>query len=99
MSSTDGDAVEMEFRVLHIDDQTVLTGDLGIDTQTAVSIQDDPDATANDFNYSTTGDLAKASFGSAVAGDYLAIRATRDKSAPAENVDDLQLAEILVTET
>ena len=98
MDGTDGDIVEIELRVLHIDDQTVLTGDLGIDTQTPVTITDDPDATADDFNYSTTGDLAKASFGSAVAGDRLCIRATRDITVAA-NANDLQLAEILVKET
>ena len=52
MDGTDGDAIELEFRALHIDDQTVLTGDLGMDGQTATLIVDDPDATANDFNYS-----------------------------------------------
>lgn len=98
MSSTDGDIVDIEFRVLHIDDQDVLTGDLGLDGQTAVSIQDDPDATANDFNYSTTGTLAKASFGTAVAKDLIVIRATRDVAA-ASNADDLQLAEVYVIET
>lgn len=98
MSSTDGNIVELEFRALHIDDQTVLSGDLGIDTQTETAIQDDPDATANDFNYSTTGTMAKANFGSAVAGDYIVIRVTRDESA-VTNVDDLQLAAIYVTET
>jgi hypothetical protein len=41
----DADLVEIEFRVLHIDDLDVLTGDLGIDTQTAVAIQDTPPAT------------------------------------------------------
>ncbi len=95
----DADLVEMEFRVLHIDDLDVLTADLGIDTQTSVAIQDTPPATpTNKLNYSTTGTLAKANFGSAAPGDYLLIRATRDVSA-ATNTDDLQLAEILVTET
>jgi hypothetical protein len=98
MDGTDGDQVEIEFRALHIDDQTVLTGDLGIDTQTATTITDDPDATANDFNYSTTGTMAKANFGSAQPGDYIVIRATRDVSV-ATNTDDLQLAEVIVTET
>lgn len=98
MDGTDGDQIELEFRALHIDDQTVLTGDLGIDTQTATTITDDPDATADDFNYSATGTMAKANFGSAVAGDRLVIRVTRDVSV-ATNTDDLQLAEILVTET
>ena len=96
---TDADFVEMEFRVLHIDDLDILTADLGIDTQTEVAIQDTPPATpTNKFSYSATGTLAKANFGSAVAGDYIVIRATRDISA-ATNTDDLQLAAILVTET
>jgi len=99
MDGTDGNQVEMEFRVLHIDDTTVLTGDLGIDTQTPVTITDDPSATADDSNYSATGALAKASFGSAVKGDRICIRATRDEDGVAENTDDLQLIEILVTET
>lgn len=98
MDGTDGNIVEMEFRALLIDDQTVLTGDLGIDTQTETAIQDDPDATADDFNYSGTGTMAKANFGSAGPGKYLVIRATRDESA-VTNVDDLQLAAIYVTET
>ena len=99
MDGADGDEVEMEFRALHIDDQTVLTGDLGMDGQAATTITDDPDATADDFNYSATGTMAKANFGSAAPGDFLCIRATRDEDGVAENVDDLQLAEIYVTET
>lgn len=95
----DADLVDMEFRVLKLADLDVLTGDLGIDTQTQVSIQDTPPATpTNKFSYSTTGALAKADFGSAVAGDRIIIRAKRDVAAAA-NTDDLQLAEILVTET
>ena len=99
MDNTDGAAIEMEFRVLHIDDQTVLSGDLGMDGQTEVTITDDPDATADDFNYSTTGTLAKANFGSAAPGDFICIRATRDIDGQGPNADDLQLAEILVKET
>jgi hypothetical protein len=84
---------------LKLADLDVLTGDLGIDTKTAVSIQDTPPATpTNKLSYSTTGALAKASFGSAVAGDRIVIRCTRDVSA-ATNTDDLQLVEIYVTET
>ena len=98
MDGVDGDIVEIEFRVLHIDDLDTLTADLGLDTQTAVAVQDDPGTTANEFNYSTTGALAKANFGSAAPGDRIVIRATRDIAA-ATNTDDLQLAEILVTET
>lgn len=99
MDGADADLVEMEFRVLHLDDLDVLTGDLGIDTQTPVAIQDTPPATPTDkLSYSTTGALAKADFGSAVAGDYIVIRATRDTGA-ATNTDDLQLGAVLVTET
>ena len=98
MDGTDGDQVELEFRALHIDDLDTLSGDLGLDTQTATTITDDPAATADNFNYSTTGTMAKANFGSAQPGDLLVIRATRDVSV-ATNTDDLQLAEIYVTET
>ncbi len=99
VDGTDVDIVELEFRVLHIDDLDILTADLGIDTQTAVAIQDTPATTPiNKMNYSTTGALAKASFGAAVAKDYIVIRATRDVSA-ATNTDDLQLAAIYVIET
>jgi len=99
VDGTDVDIVEIEFRVLHIDDLDILTGDLGIDTQTAVAVQDTPATTPiNKVNYSTTGTLAKTNFGDAVAADRIVIRATRDVSA-ATNTDDLQLLEILVTET
>lgn len=95
----DADLVEMEFRALKLADLDVLTGDLGIDTQTATAIQDTPPATPTDkHSYSTTGTMAKANFGSAVAGDFIVIRATRDVSA-ATNTDDLQLIEVYVTET
>lgn len=96
---SDADLVEMEFRVLHIDDLDILTGDLGIDTQTEVAVQDTPPATpTNKISYSATGALAKADMGTPVAGDRIVIRATRDISA-ATNTDDLQLIEILVIET
>lgn len=95
----DADLVDMEFRVLILADLDILTGDLGIDTQTAVSIQDTPPATpTNKLSYSTTGALAKASMGTPSAGDRIVIRATRDISA-ATNTDDLQLLEIYVIET
>lgn len=98
MDGVVGTEIEIEFRVLPIPDQTVLTGDLAMDGQTPVTITDTPDATANDFNYTTTGALAKASFGSAAPGTFIAIMATRDISV-ATNGDDLQLIEVYVTET
>ncbi len=98
MDGTDGAVIELEVRILHIDDQTVLTGDLGIDGQTPVAITDDPDATADDFNYTAAQSLAKANFGSATPDDFICIRVTRDITA-GPNADDLQLAEILIKET
>lgn len=95
----DADLVEMEFRALILDDLDVLTGDLGIDAQTAVAIQDTPPATPTDkLSYSTTGALAKADMGTPSPGDRMVIRATRDTAA-ATNTDDLQLLEIYVIET
>lgn len=98
MDDTDGAAIELEVRILHIDDQTVLSGDLGIDGQTPVAVTDDPDATKDDFNYTAAQSLAKANFGSAAPGDLICIRVTRDITV-GPNADDLQLAEILVKET
>ncbi len=100
--ATDGadpDLVEMQFRVLYVADLDVLTGDLGMDTQTAVAIQDTPPASpTNKMSYSTTGTLAKAEFGSAGAGAYIIIRSTRNIAA-ATNTDDFQLLAVYVTET
>ena len=99
VDGTDVDNVEIEFRVLPLAQLDVLTADLGMDGQTPVAIVDTPIATSTDkFMVSATGALAKASFGSAVAGTLIVIRATRDVSI-ATNTDDLQLLSILVTET
>ena len=49
-------------------------------------------------NLTSTGALAKASFGSAAAGALIVIRATRDYDA-ADNQDTLQLVCVLVTDT
>lgn len=96
---TAGGTTEFELRALHLDDLDILTGDLGVDTQTATTITDTAPATPiNKLNYSTTGTMAKANFGSAVAGDRLVIRCSRDPATDT-NTDDAQLAEILVTET
>ncbi len=98
MDGTDGDAVELEFRSLDVPDTTVLTGDLGLDTQTAAVLADDPSATADDFNYSGTVNLSHANAGSPAKGAYQAFRVTRDFDHAA-NADDLQLAVVRVTET
>lgn len=100
--ATDGSQtalVEFEFRVLILADLDILTGDLGMDTQTEVAIQDTPPTTpTNKLSYSTTGALSAANMGSPTVGNRLVIRATRDISA-ATNTDDFQLAEILIVET
>ena len=99
VSGTDEDIVDLEFRVQEFTDLDILTNDLGIDQQTPVSIQDTPASTpTNKLNVSTTGALAKASFGSAVAGQLIIIRCTRDIAA-ADNANDVQLLSVLVTDT
>ena len=98
MSSTDGNIVEMEFRVIVLTDALLLTGDLGMDTATAAALQDDPNDGANILNYSGTVGLSHANAGTPDPGDPMVIRATRDESA-VQNVDDLQLLAIYVTET
>ena len=100
MDGTDADLVELEFRVAKIVDTEIATADQGIDTDTAVAIQDTPVATvtADKVAVSPTGALAKADAGTPVAGEYIIIRCTRDVSA-ATNTDDLQLINVYVTET
>ena len=99
VDGTDVDIVELEFRVLKLADLDILTGDLGIDTQTAAALQDTPAATStNKLNVTGTVALAKANMGTPAAGDRIVIRVTRDISA-ATNTDDLQLVEVFVKET
>lgn len=100
MDGTDGSAVEMELRIFTMTDaSSVLTADLGIDTQTASTIADTPsDSVANTWNETATGTLSHANAGSPSAGDYVVIRATRDFDHAA-NTDDLQLGAILILET
>ncbi len=98
MDGTDGNIIELEFKVLPISGSDILTADLGMDTQTPVSVADNPDVNANEVNYTVTGALAKANFGSAAAGKRICIRVMRDVSIVA-NADDLQLISVLVEET
>lgn len=100
MDGTDVDLVDLEFSAALLGDAEIATADQGLDTATPVSIQDTPIATvtANKVAVSPTGALAKASFGSAVAGNTIVIRCQRDTAA-ASNADDLQLISIYVTET
>ena len=90
---------EIEVRMLTIADATILTGDLGIDTQTAATITDTPPTTPiNKLNYSTTDTLTHANAGSPAVGNRMVIAAKRD-TATDTNTGDLQLAEILILET
>tara|TARA_R100000458_G_scaffold1078_3_gene917 strand:- start:1072 stop:1590 length:519 start_codon:yes stop_codon:yes gene_type:complete len=99
MSSTDGDAVEIEFRAFPFADaSSILTADLGMDGRTAVNVADDPSANANEFNITTTGNLSHSDAGSPAAGAFMVIRATRDYDHAA-NGNDLQLLAVHVKET
>ena len=98
MSGSDGSAVEMEFRVMKLQDSDDLSSDLTIDGQTAATLQDTPISTADDLNYTATIGLSHANADSPAVNDRIVIRATRDESF-ADNQDDLQLLEILVLET
>ena len=103
MSSTDGDAVEIEFRVLTLADaSSILTADLRIDDHptltNVVSLADDPSANANEFNITTTVNLTHSNAGSPAVGAFIIIRATRDYDH-ASNANDLQLLAVHVKET
>ena len=100
MDGTDVDLVDLEFSIAKIVDTEIATDDQGLDTATPVSIQDTPvtTVTADKVAVSPTGALAKADAGTPVAGDYIIIRCQRDTGAAA-NADDLQLINIVVTET
>lgn len=99
MSSTDGDAVEIEFRAFPFADaSSILTADLGMDGRTAVNVVDDPSANANEFNITTTGNLSHSDAGSPAVGAFIIIRATRDFDHAA-NGNDLQLLAVHVKET
>ena len=99
MSSTDGDAVEIEFRAFPFADaSSILPADLGMDGRTAVNVVDDPSANANEFNITTTGNLSHSDAGSPAVGAFIIIRATRDYDH-ASNANDLQLLAVHVKET
>ena len=99
MSSTDGDAVEIEFRAFPFADaSSILTADLGMDGRTAVNVVDDPSANANEFNITTTGNLSHSAAGAPAVGAFIIIRATRDYDH-ASNANDLQLLAVHVKET
>ena len=99
MSSTDGDAVEIEFRAFPFADaSSILTADLGMDGRTAVNVADDPSDNANEFNITTTGNLSHSDAGSPAVGAFIIIRATRDYDHAA-NANDLQLLAVHVKET
>ena len=99
MSATSTAVIELEFRVLDLNDLDDLDTDLGIDLQTPASLQDTPIGTVGALMVTPTGvALAKANFGSAVAGQDVIIRVTRDVSV-ATNVDDLLLKSFIIKET
>ena len=88
----------VETRMVVIADGTILTGDLGLDAATAVSITDTPPTTPiNKMNQSATGALSHANAGSPSPGDRVGIRVTRTTAST--NTGDLQLNEVLILET
>ena len=69
---------ELEIRMVVIADATILTGDLGLDTATAVTITDTPPTTPiNKMNQSATGALSHSNAGSPSQGDRIGIRCHR----------------------
>lgn len=97
--NTSTGTLQIDVRCINVADATILTGDLGIDTATAVTLSDTPPATPiNKLNYSATGTLSHANAGSPSAGDRLVIRASRNVATDT-NTGDLQLVEILILET
>lgn len=91
-------AFELEVRMLVLADAVDLSSDLGIDTQTEVTLPDTPPTTPQDkLNYSAAVALTHANAGSPSVGDRMVIAAKRDVTD--SNTGDLQLAEILILET
>lgn len=90
---------ELEIRMVVLADAVILTGDLGLDSATAVAIVDTPPTTPiNKMNQSVTGTLSHANAGSPVKGDLVGIRVKRDIDNDT-NTGDLQLQEVLILET
>ena len=84
-------------RIVKLADAVILTGDLGLDSATGVTIVDTPPATPiNKLNYSTTGVISHANAGSPAVGNRMGISLVRNATG---NTGDLQLAEILLLET
>jgi len=99
VDGTDVDIIELEFRMITLAQGNVLTGDLELDTQTEIAIQDTPIATSTDkLMVSGTGNLSHANAGSPAAKAGIVLRITRDITA-ATNTDDFQLLMVHVTET
>lgn len=97
--NSDVGVFEIEFRILKVADASIMTADLGVDTQTPVVVTDTPPATPiNKLNYSGTADLSHANAGSPAVGDLLIIRATRDVSVGSNNTGALQLVKIYISE-
>ena len=92
-------AIELEFRVLQINDGDILTADLLIDGLTSADLADTTAATpTNKINVAGTVALAKANMSTPAAGDRIIIRVTRDFDH-ASNTDDVQLVDVLVSDT
>lgn len=91
-------AIHMDLAMKVIADNTGMTSDLGMDSQTVSSIDDAQVATADDLQYSSTSALTHANAGSPSPGDYVIIRLLRD-TAGDSNADFAQIAKLLILET
>lgn len=99
MAGTVGTDVQMEFRVRKfVSGTSSLAGDIDITGATASTLIATPNGVANVFDQSGTVAMPKANAGTPIAGDRIILRASRNWDY-ATNGDDLQLLEILVTET
>ena len=98
VDGTDQDEIQLALRMLDLTDaSSVLSADLGVDTQTASARTDTPaNATANEVNQTATAALTHANAGSPAVGQLMLVRIS---SVIGVNDDDLQLLSVHIRET
>lgn len=97
MDGTVGGDIQLEVRMKALGSgDTVTSHDL--QTQTATDITDTPNGTANVTDLTPVGAVTHANAASPAVGETVRIRISRDYNH-ASNADDLQLIQVIVTET
>ena len=98
VDGTDQDEIQLALRMLDLTDaSSILSADLGIDTQTASARTDTPaNATANEVNQTATAALTHANAGSPAKGQLMLVRLS---SVIGVNDDDLQVLSVHIKET